>query len=251
MEIVLKLRLRQLLRKPPVQRVFHNLYNQKHSQISFNVPLYATQEEARNIVLNDNFIFSNASINRPHGQGVSPGESIHSHHFPKEFAMFPDIQFIEILEKEKVVFVTSLIMVDRYKHYVSNLKVNNREALEQIYDWLKAGSEILEYGIFSLNAITGEAYCGDRFFRLQPNRGPFRVFRALLQAKGKRVTFQHLYQLYYPGEEIKEAQAGEAVYEIIKTLRRTLDIENTDLLEVTDGGYRLRRRIRVNPLIPQ
>ncbi|KKT39029.1 MAG: hypothetical protein UW22_C0002G0005 [Candidatus Gottesmanbacteria bacterium GW2011_GWB1_44_11c] len=165
---------------------------------------------------------------------------------PKSVFDTPDYQLIEELTKNKV--ISSDIGPDENESWFALTKIINKPLLKKCYQWVRdiLSGDVLNYGVFSLNLNTGEAYCLDNSTRLTPSRGLFHLLKAFMKNPKHELTLQEI--IYYRSSDVYESPASVSlirnkhlVYENIKDVKERLRMKGklTKLIVSTGKGYKL------------
>ena len=164
----------------------------------------------------------------------------------EECTSFADYKFIGYLLKSKILSPMETKNDDFIPYTDVCVKINKTEFLGQLYEWVDCYDHILNYGIFSLNTLTGEAYCGDHKAksRFDTFMRPFQVFRAFMKNENHEMSYEIIYQLA-TGKTMDKGQAQAAdlsqIYQLIRDLRKKLRMkgELSKLFASTGTGYKL------------
>lgn len=146
-----------------------------------------------------------------------------------------DTMLLGELEKFKVLAVKLITEGDdsagRTIGFVAIVKINNQSFLEYLNGWVDDLSYITNYGIFSLHAFSGEAYCLDHKYIFHTNKGLFRVFLAFLKEPTHTLSFKRIFQEFTANLDVcsandqetgKVSYSSESIHQIIGEIREKL-----------------------------
>lgn len=86
---------------------------------------------------------------------------------------------------------------DDNSSWIAHIKTISLSAMKKIYQWMQdnQNKRIFNYGIFSLNIYTGEAYCKDNQYIFRPHRGMFKIFKAFLENQRHELSYEEIYAI--------------------------------------------------------
>lgn len=168
----LSYRLRNLLSEKAVFGIIEFLYQRKNEKdvIMVYLPLVTSS-------ISDYFgeLFQN---------NLEPGR------IPDECWNQPDANLLSELEKQKVL---KLLSTGGGEETFANVKILDPAAIEKLYEQALMSKFFIHYGIFSLNAATGDVYCGDYTARFYRHQSFYRVFKRFLSCDSHELSYFAIY----------------------------------------------------------
>ncbi len=75
---------------------------------------------------------------------------------------------------------------------IAEIKIINHELFKDISNWVLKNKLIITYGLFSLNTLTGEAYCKDNYHLFKPGSGYYDLLKEFLKKKNHFLNFEEM-----------------------------------------------------------
>lgn len=218
--------LQMLLRDERVRRVVEQLYKErdKSGEIFVYLPLVSSAT--------NHYFGSEADYQRGNN-------SLPDYLFDND-----DTRLVEKFEELEILQDAGGITMDEKRGFVAMVTTQNPPAIKEIYEWMKKQdfSRFLFYGVFSLNTITGEGYCGDHKTKFHTGRTIYKVYKAFLENQNHALSFKTILSLYYdrPESEIKidlqDKYRWRKVHETAVDLRKKLGMKGKlSKLLITSG----------------
>lgn len=156
-----------------------------------------------------------------------------SNKIPNEDLNLPDINLVHELKRLKIL-KTIHVGGGENGDSIAIIRIIDVATIEELYELMTAVKHFLHYGIFSLNTVTGDAYCNSFQTRFHPSRGLFRVFKGFLDDSTDH-KLSHIEILSRsddePEDEIKtsefytETTTTMKANQIIKDIKRSLGMK--------------------------
>ena len=110
-------------------------------------------------------------------------------------------------------------------------KIKNIKLIAKLHFWVRSKNYIFEYGLFSLNELTGEAYCEDVSTIFRQSSGQFRTLRAFLIDKNHTLTHTQILNIFNDKDPLTLLEIGTVektqVYQIVKDIKRKLGVKGS------------------------
>lgn len=153
-----------------------------------------------------------------------------------------EFEICDQLHKEKIIRFNSDL--DESDSCVFHIEILNLEKFLKITKWLKESRYIINYGFFSLNRLTGEAYFMDNSYKFKPGTGYYNLFKKFLVKSDHQLLFSEIYSIQQKTnlKDNSENHKSEAI-EIIKEIKQKLQMKDGfgELFKIYEGeGYILR-----------
>lgn len=214
--------LRNILNYKEAQNIIAYLYKKREAKDKIRIFLPIVTKK-----INDHFEKVNA-------QDYYRNEEIPDYCFDQN-----DLRAIPELGKLGALKIIIEPVMDDDGTWWSVVLIRNSSIIEEIYAWTKDIAYILSYGIFSLNTLIGESYCGDYKTKFHTSRGFYRVFKAFLENPNHELSFKEILSNHQDKPEPNDD--SRAVHEIIVDLRKKLRMKGklSKLLIPTGKAYKL------------
>lgn len=136
-----------------------------------------------------------------------------------------DNEYIKLLIKEKI--ITGKYDYDEDGFIMLNIKKINLPRFKTLVKWVEEEKYINNYGLFSLNTLTGEAYFKDNKTTFRPGTGYYNLFKELMTTKQPYLSFDSIIEIqqqkkYLYDEDVKKGH----IREIVKYLRKKLSMRS-------------------------
>ena len=161
-----------------------------------------------------------------------------------------DASFLRELEVFRVVSISDYYDKDAEGEYTSDgifdyalVTINDPIYIQSLNGWVNDLPNILNYGIFSLNTITGEAYCLDNGDTFLPYSGMFRVLKAFLNESSHCLSYENIYRVFRDEKDPDLSRmTPEAIHQIIGDIREKLSMKGklSKLFVSSSNQYVLR-----------
>lgn len=214
--------LRNLLRYKETQDIIAYLYKKRVDRDKFRIFLPLV---TKNII--DHF-------KKVNSQGYYRNEEIPDYCFDQH-----DSKLISELKRLGVLKIIIDTVMGDDDTWWSMVLIKNSLIIEEIYTWTKDIANILSYGIYSLNTLTGESYCGDYKTKFHPGRGLYKVFKAFFENPNHELSYKQILSIHH-GETESEVDK-RAVFEIINEIKDKLKMKGnlSKLIIPTSETYKL------------
>jgi len=75
---------------------------------------------------------------------------------------------------------------------IAEIKIINKKLFENIYKWVIEKNFIINYGLFSLNKISGDSYFKENYHAFKPGSGYYSLFKSFLLRKNHILLFEEI-----------------------------------------------------------
>lgn len=154
-----------------------------------------------------------------------------------------DNEYIDLLIKEKI--ITGKYNYDEDGFLMLNIKKIDLLRFKILVKWVEEKKYINNYGLFSLNTLTGEAYFKDNRTIFKPATGYYNLFKEFITTKNKYLTFQEIVEIQQLNKSlIKAEDIKNYARAVIKHLKRKLSIKSGTgklLIMYEKMGYSLQK----------
>lgn len=222
-DVPLDYEVRQLLRDSQIKPILASLYNSRKHNGFFQVQLSIANEQFNKY----------AHLQSSGLSAYDPSEVNWS-----IFLQHNDMKLINELKKLNIIQVGSM----DYAGFCLEVAINDSDYIEKMRYWFMDNKDILIYGLFTLDTLTGEAYFQNYRYVFQPNMGFYRVMRAFLEKPDHTLSHKEISCAYQGTENISLAKEGSVVNQIIGDLRERLKMRGkmSNLFVPSDRKYLLR-----------
>ncbi|MFA5135886.1 MAG: hypothetical protein WC489_00655 [Patescibacteria group bacterium] len=134
-------------------------------------------------------------------------------------------KYIDLLIKQKIVVGNYLL--DEDENLILNVKNIAMTKFISMVKWAKENRYILNYGLFSLNTLTGEAYFKDYKTSFRPGTGYYNLFKELITTNKSYLSFDEIVEIQRQKKNLFVTEDVKSfAKEIIKHLKRKLAIKS-------------------------
>lgn len=136
-----------------------------------------------------------------------------------------DNKYIVLLINEKI--LKGIYNMDESGFFKLEVIKTNIDHFKKLVKWIEEEKYINNYGLFSLNTLTGEAYFNDNKTIFKPATGYYNLFKEFITTKNKCLTFQEIVEIQQLNKSlIKAEDIKNYAREIIKHLKRKLSMKS-------------------------
>lgn len=206
MKIKITLPIREALLNKATHNIIKELFRKRKDKKIISIYLPLVTENV------NNFFMQNNGVN----------------HIPDSCFNQTDLLLVKNLEKIKAIKIKEISLGDNDRWFVT-IKIKNIAIIEKINEWLSHIDNIINYGIFSLDTLTGEVYCRDNMARFHPSKGKFRVFREFINDENHRLSYKRIISKHEDKPEEKIEIDSSFVIEtnqIIKDIKKSLKMKD-------------------------
>lgn len=217
-KIGLSYTVRKLVQINEIQNLVKSLHENRQSKDPAKIYLPLVNECVTKII-------EKASINRE-GFDLDPCFNSDDVSFLRELEKHKVISLKDIYEDEEdeVVKIDGRLELAPYGYYTADVIVNDVKFIENLNRWVNDLPSIINYGIFSLNTITGEAYCLNNVGIFLPNSGMLSVLKAFLNEPSHCLSYERIYRLFHGDEKEIDIylMTPQSIHQIIWDIRDKL-----------------------------
>lgn len=133
----------------------------------------------------------------------------------------PENEYIDLLIKEKIII--GKYCVDEDGSLILNIEKIVINKFSELVKWVKDREYLINYGLFSLNTLSGVAYFKDHKATFRPGTGYYSLFRELLVTKKLYLSFSEIVEIQQQRKlQSTEEDIKNDAIEYIKHLKRKL-----------------------------
>lgn len=154
----------------------------------------------------------------------SDSDEDHNDYLDDKYFTLGDRLILRELEKLKAIVVNGYFQEEGPTLSVS---IINQRQIERIHGWANDSKSgfVVNYGIFGLNTITGEAYCLNNMGIFLPNSGMLRVLKAFLNEPSHCLNYKSIYKIFRNEENPNwDRMTPESIHQIIWDIREKLSM---------------------------